>query len=189
LPKRDYEDGRDIAEMEASSITIVNVTDSLPHEVAYGFMNVDKSEEKGLLDFMDWSQGRLRRFWLPVWKNTFKLQLDILIYDNTLLVDDTHFVENYQGYERIFIETKSGIFLTRKVIGVVDNGNGTETLTIETVMDRNIAVEDIAYFGRLLLVRFEQDEIMMKHDSSSVSECKLLFRELVREYILPAAVS
>jgi hypothetical protein len=72
--------------------------------------------------------------------------------------------------------------VTRKIAGVVDNGDGTETLQLSTLMDRTITVSQVNLFSRIMLVRFEKDSLQLTHSTDEIAEATIKFRELVREY-------
>jgi hypothetical protein len=188
-PQRDFDMAREVEDVAPSGLSITNILDYLAHSVEYRYRNSSKVDESALLAFWQQQHGRHLRFWLPLWRSDFHLVLPVLPYEDTLVVDATGVATVFQGYERIYLELTDGTLITRHVTAVVDNLDGTETLYLETFMDRSIAIADVAMFGRLLLVRFDSDELLLEHVSAAVSEFTLHFRELVREYSLSGATS
>jgi len=66
----------------------------------------------------------------------------------------------------------------------VNNGDGTETFNLESPLDRDLALADIVYFGKIVLNRFDNDEIEFAHHTSDHSDCDLMasFVEVTQEY-------
>lgn len=181
-PKRVIQMNRDLVEYEESSITIINISDFLIHVITYSYTFVNREEVFDYITFFNAQQGKLKRFWLPIIRNEFALVDPVSTFDGSLLVVDTGFAEVYQGYERIYLELQDGNLITRKVTGVVDNGDGTETLQLETLMDRDIALSEVNLFSRIMLVRFDKDALQLTHSTDAIAEVTMKYLELVREY-------
>jgi hypothetical protein len=181
-PTRSISMNRDEYQYSESPVSLVNISDYLIHIVEYSFTFTNHSDYYTFVKFFNDRQGRLKRFWLPVYRNEFTLSNDISDLDTTITVVDSGFADIYQGYEILYIELKNGNILTRKITGVTDNGDGTETFQLESLMDRNILSSEIKYLSRILLVRFDSDDLPMTHSSDTIAEVSIIFRELVREY-------
>lgn len=183
-PELDFEFAREITQFVDNAPEIYSLTDALAYRVKYGFTNLQKSDEKYILDFFADCQGRLVRFWLPVWENTFRLYQDASMYDEYILVKNVSANDAFYEHERIFIETTAGDIITRHVTAVYGAaGDPYETLVIETPLDRDLAQTDIRFFGRFILCRFDTDELQIEHITSHASRCSIDFVELVHEYI------
>ena len=181
-PKRTISMNRDLIKLNESAVTLVNISDYLYHEITYSYTFATRGE---VYDFVQWynqRQGKLQRFWLPIVRNEFELYSPVNQFDSSLIVVSTGFVEVYQGYERIYLELSNGDLITHKVTGVIDNGDGTETLQLDALMDRNIALSEVNWFSRIMLVRFNRDSLQMTHSTDGVAEATVTYRELVREY-------
>lgn len=189
--KRDFMYNKEVFDYPGGIRNIHNVTDRVAHKFGAKWTNVNKSDEYYILNFFVARQGMLELFWLPQWKNTFILQSDISIFDDTIIVTDGFNADTFQGYERIFIEKNNGDIITRHITNVIDNGDGTETLHLETLMTQNITINDVSYIGRLLLTRFDQDELVMEHITSHASQCDITatFIEAPQEYTAEGAES
>ena len=149
--------------------------------MAYGYTNVDREDYYYITDFFINHQGKLQRFWLPVWKNAFELVSDISSGDNIITIRNVYFNLIERGYERIFIELKNGDFITRSIMTVVDDGD-EENMFLNTSINRDISINDIKFSGRLMLVRFDDDDLDIDHRSDAVTEIQLNFKELPHEY-------
>jgi len=155
-----------------------------PFTIDYKFTNLDKQREYELLDFFGRMLGRSGSFWLPYWFQNFELQSPISTGAGSLLVNDySYAVNGVRDYFRFFIRLRNGDYITRKIVAFSDLGGGIKRYYVHP-FDRNITLSDVLFFGRLMLMRFDQDEIEMNHETPSVSSCSIKFRELVWEYPL-----
>ena len=55
-------------------------------------------------------------------------------------------------------------------------------MTIDAPLGQSVPVNEIQLFGKLIYCRFDQDEIVMRHITTDISECELSFIELPKEY-------
>jgi hypothetical protein len=154
----------------------------LPRVIQYRYTAMDRGDLDTLMTWHAARQGRLQRFWLPLWRNEFVAVQAIGTLTTEVTIRWCGAAAAFQGYERIFILLTNGYWLTRHVSAVTDNLDGTETLTIVTPWDRDIAVADIAYLGRLLLVRHDEDTLDLSHRTDAVAEATVGYHELVNEY-------
>lgn len=183
--KPDYADGissgldfgRDVLQFNAGLITTRNRTHDLAMNLVYNFQNLSKETEYYLVNFFCTQRGQNKRFWLPVWEQSFKLAAAISVLSYTFQMTDNHFNDVARFYERIFIYTKTGDLITRKLLSCVGN-----VFTVETAFDRDLAVDDVLYFGRLVMARFGQDELDVKHVTNTISSAEASFIELPKEY-------
>jgi hypothetical protein len=166
----------------AQSAAMLNLIDNYIHRnMQYGF-SLEKADEKTLLDFLYDRKCNIERFWMPIYYKQFRPVSAIVNGTQTIVIEDCGFYEVYSGHERLYIRTYDGTILTRHIMAVVDNGNDTETLTLYSSWDRNIAVSEIIYCSLLVLARVSDEKISMKHISSGMAETTLNFIELVPEY-------
>jgi len=180
-PKVDFEFYREVIQFVQTSIDIYNLGEGVPSMMSYGYLNVDREDYYYIVDFFVNHQGKLQRFWLPVWKNAFELTADISSGDSIITIRNVYFNLIERGYERIFIELKNGDFITRSIMTVVSDGDD-ENIFLNTAIGRDISTSDIKYFGRLMLVRFDADELPIDYRSDKVTEIELGFIELPHEY-------
>jgi hypothetical protein len=57
-----------------------------------------------------------------------------------------------------------------------------EDIILDKPMTRDITQDEILFFGRLLLARFDNDELVFNFMNNAASECVLTFLELTNEY-------
>jgi hypothetical protein len=180
LPSRSQDFGRDIIQYDAGISSLRNLTNDLSQRMEYGYSSMTKEEEYYLLNFFHSRKGRLQRFWLPVYFRDFELADAITSASYILKVKDNGAYVNLKYYERVFIELYDGSLLTRQILSSLD----AETLVMLSEWDRDIAIADVAHFGKLLLCRFDQDEIEVNHVTDEIGTTALSFQELSKEYVL-----
>jgi hypothetical protein len=177
-PEMEIPFGREVIQYDEAATVFRFLTSDLGWKVSADFFNVSKSVEFSLLDFFLQHKGKLNKFWLPVQFNYFKLKYNIAINSTSLFFNDDSFQFVYQGYERLFMLLKSGDMITRKIS---ENLGGGE-YSVESAFDRAIAVSDVVLFGKIILCRFDQDELSLQYDTTDLSSCSLSFQELAKEY-------
>jgi hypothetical protein len=177
---------RDVLQVDGGLPKINEISDYLPNKVNYNFTNLNKENEYYITNFFEAHYGKCNRFWVPIWYNQFTLDQDVSILSTDLYVTHTDFNYIYQGYERIFIKLKNGDLLTRWITAVtLDDPCAPYAdyhLTIQTAIDRNILITDVAFFGLLLLARFDIDELEIPFETDRISEFSIPFVELINEY-------
>jgi len=188
-PKREFDLNRVIHQDGATTVEITSLNDLLPYSLRYRYTNVNKAEEKELLEWFEARRGRTQRFWVPAWKELYTLSYDAVMYDDHLVIDNAGCFDAYQGNERIFILTHDGDLITRHVTSVAVGPANTELLYLATVLQRDVLVSQVAWFGRFLLARFDKDGLNMKYETAHVSQVDVNLRELIREYSVGEAES
>lgn len=181
-PVSSFEDNRELISYPGTDMDIYNLNDLLSHTITYNYTNLTKDDEYYFVNFFLTQQGKLKRFWLPWWKNSFTLYESIKTNDTIINIEYCRYDKVDKGYERFFILLKNGDYISREIIAVVEH-IGYESMIIHTAMDRNIEQNDIVFFGRLLLVRFDIDELEFDFLNNKVSELSIPFKELqINEY-------
>ena len=180
-PKAGFDDNREIMQYAGTVIDIYNLGDSISKRYVYGYTNMSMSSIYYIVNFFCEHRGKHSRFWLPVRKNNFVLVSAISQGDRIITIENCYFNLIDQGYGRIFIELKNGDYISRSVSAVVP-GTTTEDILLNDGMDRNIGLDDILFFGSLILTRFDSDSLDMDFHSDQVNSCELGFVELVHEY-------
>jgi hypothetical protein len=181
-PQREFDLNRVIHQDGATTVEITSLNDLLPYTLKCEYTNVNKAEEKELLEWFEARQARTQRFWTPSWKELYTLSYDANMYDDHLVIENAGCFDAFQGQERIFILTHDGDLITRHVTSVAVGPANTELLYLSTVLQRDVLVSQVAWFGRFLLVRFDKDSLNMKYETTHVSEVDVQLRELIREY-------
>jgi len=177
-PTLDLSFGREVIQYDEAVTRFRYLTSDLEWKSGGVFSNFFKTEEYYILDFFFRHMGRLKKFWLPVQSQYFKLATNIGNGATVFTLDDDTFQYVYRGYERLYMLLSSGDMITRKI----SSSHGSGEYSVATAFDRAINKNNVVLFGKLALVRFDQDEIEMQHDTPEVSTCELSFKELPKEY-------
>ena len=175
-PKQALEPFRTIIQYPGSGIYIRNISDDIQVKFSAEYTNLSKSAENQILSYFNSHKGRLNAFWTPIPKNYYTMLNRYNSTDTQISIADPSPIW-LRGYERMVIIDNSGNVYYSKIT------NMTSTfMFIQTPLGVTLQVTDVAFFGRLIYCRFDQDEISMQYRSDSVSECELSFLELPKEY-------
>jgi len=179
--KGTFSNNVEVTQFPGTATDIYNVSDNIGNRLEYKFTNMDKADEYELITFFCEHQGRLKRFWLPYWKNQFVLLDNLSTGDTTIDVTNVNFNLIDRGYERLFFYLVDGSFISRQILFAIDNGT-YETLYLQTALTQDIAMADVLFFGRLFLVRFDDDTMPHNFIADDTSEYGISFIELPNEY-------
>jgi hypothetical protein len=128
--------------------------------------------------------GQLIPFWIPTWDQDLVLAQDVSSTDTGIKIRS-------EFYSRFFFPSEARRFIAfipmdgsgnvyGKITGAVDNGDGTETLTLEALTGKIFpAASTMVSF--LTLVRLEADRVSIKWDSADHAEALLALQEVPRE--------
>jgi len=181
LPKGDFDLSREVNQYTGTTLNIYKLIDETISELTYLYTNLDKESEYYFTKFFNDRKGKHKKFWVPYWKNPFKLQSDISSGDKILTINNCYYNRIDFGYERIFFKLKNNTIITRQVTAVLQRGLN-EDIILTTAIDRDIKISDIKFFSRLLLVRFNNDSMKLKFYSDDKSDATFTFRELPFEH-------
>lgn len=149
----------------------------------FAWITFDRTEAKALRDFIDARQGRAVPFWVPAWEEDFTIVGDFFAA-NTILT----FVS--MGYtaqvfpagnvrRHIALRHAGGTFTYHKAIASVDNGNGTETVTLEQPL--GVPVTGATTLAASLhFVRLEDDTVEIEW-AGQFAEARMRTRDLPTE--------
>jgi hypothetical protein len=128
--------------------------------------------------------GQLNPFWIPTWDQDLVLNQDVGAADSGIVIKS-------EFYSRFFFPAEARRFIAfipmdgsgnvyAKITAAVDNGNGTETLTLGALTGKTFpAATTMVSF--LTLVRLEADRVSIKWDSTDHAESLLSLQEVPRE--------
>lgn len=182
-PESSYIIARWLVNMSGTVDSLQSITDNAPLIFNAKFLIYDKSDEYDFLDFFYSRKGRHGKFWIQHPASCFILTKTANLGGTSINCEPNKAHLNYQGYERIYILMNTGDVITRKVGAVTyDDVDDEVDLELVTALDREITITNYQMVGRMLLVRFEEDNLVVESHSSEVSEVKCSFRELPEEY-------
>lgn len=157
------------------------IIDGIGQVINATFTFQDKDEQYDFLTFFQNQLATVHKFWTPVWNNQFTLNQTAYTNDTTLKIEKCFFAQSYVGYERIWIMLQDGSKIVRQITNAVEYGD-YEELTLDTAIDRDIAIADIKYFGRFILCRFGSNDVEFDYSTTYFARTSVKFYELVQEY-------
>ena len=182
-PESSYIMARWLVNMPGTVDSLTSITDDAPIIFSAKFMLYQKSDEYAFLDFFNDHRGRANKFWIQHPSSCFILTKTANLGGTSINCQPNKAHLNYQGYERVYILMDNGDIITRKAGAVTyDPVDDEVDLELVTALDRDITTTNYQMVGRMLLCRFEEDNITVESHSSEVSEVECRFRELVKEY-------
>jgi len=174
-PSQSLEPYRTPFQYPGSGLYLRKITDDVQIKFSISLTSLTKKAESDILSFFFNHKGRLNAFWVPVPKNYFTATVDIGTTDTLIRIKDVSPIW-LRGYERCFILRNDGTLFFNKIIGLTSS-----TLTIDAPLGQTCKVNEIIIFGKMIYARFDQDEIVMQHTTTAISECDLSFIELPKE--------
>jgi hypothetical protein len=128
--------------------------------------------------------GQLVPFWIPTWDQDLVLFQDVASSDTGIRIKS-------EFYSRFFFPTPARRFIAfipmdgsgnvyGKITGAIDNGDGTENLTLEAAPGKNFP-QSTTMISFLTLARLASDSVSIKWDSSEHAESILTLQEVPRE--------
>ena len=182
-PESSYLVARWLVSMAGTVDSITAITDNAPLIFNAAFLIDNKSDEYDVLEFFYNRKGRHGKFWIQHPASCFILSKTANLGATSINCQPNKAHLSYQGFERIYILMDSPDTSTRKVGAVTyDDVDDEVDLELETALDREITPTNYQMVGRMLLVRFEEDNLTVESFTSEVSEIKCAFRELPEEY-------
>jgi len=158
-----------------------------------GFLLRGRPEIAAFQTMLDALQGRLTPFWLPTWRHDFRLVTDRAPGDLTLLVEGISYSRfgfstvDYGSRHLALLKPEGGAIAAvyRGVTAALDNGNGTETLTLSATL--GVAYpKDRTMVSFLSLVRLDDDAPALRWHHQALAEATLRVVDLNREAPAPA---
>lgn len=134
-------------------------------------------------NFLAARQGKLVPFWMPSWDADFGLAAAATALDAEITVyacGYTAFVSTTDARRYLALMPGDGSVITRKITAAVDNGDGTETLTLDSAIGAALdpAAAMVSY---LLLMRLDTDDVEIAWESQTVATCRVPLLEVPKE--------
>ena len=125
--------------------------------------------------------GRLTPFWVSNWTND--IELARIVADSDLVIDITYIgyashLSQGVGRRDIKIELTDGTVFYRRITDSVDNGDQTETLSIDLALGQVVNPSDIKIISFMQLHRLDSDTIEIAWRQTDLAECSHLVRGL-----------
>lgn len=137
--------------------------------------------------FLNARRGRVVPFWTPTYVGELKMSQDASSLDSSLRILNigyTRLLFQFSACRYLAIVSTDGTFLRRKVTLATDNGDGTETLALDSGLGIALAAaRTVVSF--LVLCRLEEDMTSLSWDSPLHVEATIGFRALPKETPAP----
>lgn len=133
--------------------------------------------------FRDIAKGRGRNFWLPSYQRDITLAANAAAGFSSITIKNIGFTVNhflYPARRHLAFIANNGTITHRYVTNSVDNGDGTETLTLDGNVPVTFKVNG-ALISFMLLVRLQSDSMKLSFISAFEAECDLVAVELPNE--------
>jgi hypothetical protein len=146
-----------------------------------------RGEVEMLRRFLRTRRGRLVPCWVPSWRRDLVLGMDAPAASAQLRIRATGYTARlfpHAARRDLALIPPSGAVLPRRVTAAVDNGDGTETLTLSAPHGVDLLAGEGAgsvLVSFLSFARLADDAAEITWQSQAVAECALRFTELPRE--------
>lgn len=128
--------------------------------------------------------GQLRPFWIPTWDQDLVLHEDVADIDPTITIESefyTRFLFPSKARKYVaFIPTDGSGNVYRKITASIDNGDGTEQLTLETATGKTF-FKSQTQVSFLTLARLASDDSEIDWVNSDLAQANLQLQEVPRE--------
>jgi len=126
--------------------------------------------------------GALTPSWVPSWQAAAQLSAAVASASNTLVIRAMGYTARWfpdESRRHLAIITAPDVIAHRRVTEAVDNGDGTETLTLNAVVGVNLRAETLV--SLMHYARLEQDALALVWQDPDLATAELRFRELPSE--------
>ncbi|MGH9685292.1 MAG: hypothetical protein ACRD4S_16980 [Candidatus Acidiferrales bacterium] len=128
--------------------------------------------------------GRLNPFWIPTWDQDLVLAANVLSTDGTIAIQSVFYSRFFFPLESrrfiAFIPIDGSANVYRQITASVDNGNGTETLTLDSATGKAFAA-GATMISFLTLARLDSDDAEIEWMSNDLAQISLELQEVPRE--------
>jgi hypothetical protein len=135
------------------------------------------------LGWLDYHMGEVTPLWLDTNERDFPLTAKT---STTLTFTKTNYTAKLWGHPAkrdIAVKFRDGTVLRRRITNAVDNGNGTETVTVVSMGAFNLADVDRVSFLRFCTLAQNSFEVVMGRDlpglGANICRCDFSFQELL----------
>jgi hypothetical protein len=130
--------------------------------------------------WLSYRRGRYAPFWMPTWRRDFRLTATLGAADTDLIVSATGYTDSgflTEARRHLAIIVAGGGAITvypRRIEASVDNGDGTETLTIDSAL--GVEADRKALLSFLVLVRLADDvnPLHWHHPQLAVADVRMV---------------
>jgi hypothetical protein len=155
------------------------------HEWPFLWFLPDRSTINDFLWWVAERRGRYAPCWVPTWRRELTLRTAAGTADTTLTIEAVDYTANLFPLESrrhiAAVIPASGVYTVypRRVTAAVDNGDGTETLTLESAF--GVALDSKSVLCFVVLCRLAEDGVVLSWPHPFAAEARTRFVELPRQ--------
>ena len=126
--------------------------------------------------------GRLVSFWQPTFTTDFRVVDPVIAAQNTMNVDAAdHAILFSQSteYRDIRILLSDNSLIHRGISNVVDNGDGTETITLDANWGQDIEVAEFKKISYMILVRNRTDAMVLTWETDRMAKVSRVLQSVI----------
>lgn len=143
---------------------------------SYTFIN--RKEIYDFLTFIHNINGSLKKFWLPIFLNQFKLTRDVNANENFIYIKNsgltTLLPENHKTAIRLFffqpLSNNKFLMLTRRIFRTELVSDDEEKIILTHNLNHRFLANDILLISKLALVRLSTDKIEINYSFSNIQD-------------------
>jgi hypothetical protein len=170
--------------------TVIDEADLPAEERSHDWFSFNLGDVYKLRAFFQARGGRLKPFWMPSWRRDLELSVGAASGSSTITIRACHYTSlmwpSNGARRHLYLKNPApgGTSLVRHVTAAVDNGDGTETLTLvgpagETTLGIAVATSWAVMFLRY--VRFAEDRLRFEWPARFIARATISVRELPLE--------
>ncbi len=156
----------------------------------FGFMFANHSQIAKHFGWLDNRKGRFTPFWQPTWSKDMQVVQDIASGATGILINaigyaSLYYIDDAPAYNRrdIMIQLKNGTRYFRRITGAGINEDGTETISIDTVLGANVSVSQIDRVCFLIPSALKADAVEIQWHSGNVAVSDVLIADVYDDTI------
>jgi hypothetical protein len=134
-----------------------------------------------LLGFTKRMKGQWKSCWVPSWQPDFTLAMDATSTDTSIKVRDwqnyTQFYALNKMRRDIIIFLRDGTQIMRRITNSTNQGDGTETLSLDAALGTDFTINDVARISFLKLCRLDANRIELPWITDDKMTINLRFAE------------
>lgn len=145
------------------------------------YIATSRAEIAAVRTFLDSRIGKKVAFWIPTYLEDFTLTANAS--GTTATVEEVGYVARYVtdvARQHVAFISTAGVITPRKVNSAVNNGNGTETLTLDSALPGTFTPA-LTLLSFLVFARLDSDEYTVTWHTHNAAEFSLRILELPRE--------
>ncbi len=134
------------------------------------------------MGFLEVRKGRKIPVWIPTFSPDMELIENIGDTATSFIITDigyATFIAEHPTRNHLAFVKHDGTMIFRKIVDSADNGDGTESISIDTALGFNATPETFRYICFLRFCRMDSDSIEIAWDTSEIAQIQISFSDLM----------